>query len=83
MVVWGISSTREGQETLTTFADQYGITYPILVDEDGSVHARYAQELAFTTAAYPQDWIIGVDGTVIYMSNSFELDGMLTAIDGE
>ena len=83
VVVWGISSTREGAQALTTFAEQHGITYPILEDTDGSVHDQYAQELAFVTAAYPQDWVIGVDGTVVYMNNSFELEGMVTAIEGE
>ena len=83
VIVWGISSTREGTDVLSTFAEQHGVTFPILVDTDGSVHDQYAQELAFTTAAYPQDWVIGTDGVVVYMNNGFELQGMITAIEGE
>ena len=31
---------------------------------------------AFPTAAYPQDWIVGPDGTILYVNNGFEPDEM-------
>lgn len=82
MVVWGIAS-MEPAETVATFVEQYGITFPVLLDEDGSVNATYAQVMAFPSAAYPQDWVIGTDGTVVYMNNGFEPDAMITAIENE
>ena len=81
MTVWGIASA-DSERDLQTFADQYGITFPILIDDQG-VHNQYAQETPFPTAAYPQDWVIGTDGTIIYMNNGFELDAMLSAIDSQ
>ena len=63
--------------------DQYGLSYPILLDTDGSVKQEYQQVLAFPSAAYPQDWIIGNEGEVIYMNNHFELDAMVQAIESQ
>lgn len=81
MTVWGIASA-DSESDLQTFADQYGITFPILIDDQG-VHNQYAQQTPFPTAAYPQDWVIGTDGIIIYMNNGFELDAMLSAIDSQ
>jgi hypothetical protein len=39
--------------------------------------------MAFPSAAFPQDWVIGTDGTIVYGNNGFELDAMITAIEGE
>jgi hypothetical protein len=33
-------------------------------------------ELAFPSAAFPQDWIVGPDGRIIYENNGFEPDEM-------
>jgi hypothetical protein len=53
------------------------------MDNDGSVNARYHQDSAFPSAAYPQDWVIGSDGTIVYVNNGFELDAMVTAIEDD
>lgn len=80
-MVWGIASA-DSEGDLRTFVAQYGITFPILVDNQG-VHQQYAQQTPFPTAAYPQDWVIGADGTVVYLNNGFELEAMLSAIASE
>lgn len=80
--VWGIAS-REHREVVQLFADQYGITFPILLDQNGQVNAAYRQNPAFPSAAYPQDWIIGTDGRIAYVNNGFELDAMETVLDNE
>lgn len=82
VVVWGIAS-RESDEAVRAFVERLGITFPVLLDRDGNVNREYALEMAFPTAAYPQDWVIGTDGTIVYGSNSFELDAIEAAIDGE
>jgi peroxiredoxin len=82
VVVWGIAS-GETQGALEDFRDQMGLTYPILMDTDGSVNEMYAQYFAFESAAYPQDWVIGTDGVIIYRNNGFELDAMITAIESQ
>jgi len=81
-MVLGIAS-HEPVDTLTEFRDRFGITFPILMDTDGSVNGQYAQEMAFPSAAYPQDWVVGTDGVVVYANNGFELDAMVNAIENE
>lgn len=80
--VWGITS-QEDASVVQTFVDQYGMTFPVLLDADGSVGRDYRQDPAFPSAAYPQDWVIGTDGRVAYVNNGFELDAMQTAIENE
>ncbi len=82
LVVWGVAS-RENEETLRRFRDAYGVTFPILVDADGSVGEVYRQLSAFPSAAYPQDWIIGTDGQVAYLNNGFELEAMTAVVERE
>ena len=82
VVVWGIASS-EVDEVVARFADTLGLTFPILLDRDGSINERYAQQQAFPSAAYPQDWVIGTDGVVVYSNNAFDLDAMRAAIEAE
>ena len=80
MRVWGIAS-EDNRETLLNFANTFGLSFPILEDPGGSVHAQYEMNQAFPTAAYPQDWIIGPDGTILYVNNGFEPDEMRFVIE--
>ena len=71
--MWGVGS-EDSRETLINFATSFGLSFPILEDPEGSVHAKYDMNQAFPTAAYPQDWIVGPDGTILYVNNGFEPD---------
>ena len=79
MQVWGIVS-RESTSTVEQFANHYGLTFPILRDKAGSIHNKYDQEMAFPSAAYPQDWVVDTKGKIIYINNGYELDSMLDSI---
>ncbi|MFT4979606.1 MAG: peroxiredoxin [Myxococcota bacterium] len=68
---------------VSRYVDALGLSFPILLDEDGSINQAYAQQMAFPTAAYPQDWVIGTDGVVVYANNRFELTELVTAIERE
>lgn len=81
MRVWGIASNEE-EQTVTSYVEQPGLSYPILLDEDGSVNQAYQQAGAFPTAAYPQDWIVNGEGVIVYVSNAFDLAAM-EAVLGE
>jgi len=81
-VVWGVA-TEEDEALLREYAGAFGLTYPILVDADGSVVETYFQHFAFASAAYPQDWIVGTDGDIVYVNNGFELDAMVAVIESE
>ncbi len=68
---------------MQSFVDQMGLTYPILMDEDGSVSEDYDIVLAVPSAAYPRDWVVGTDGIIIYANNGFEADEMAAALERE
>jgi len=80
--VWAIASGEEA-DTVQGYVDVLGPTFPVLMDTNGKVHEEYSQSSAFPSAAYPQDWVIGTDGKVVYVNNSFEVDAVVTAIDNE
>ena len=80
--MWAIA-TREDAETVRAWADAFDITLPILLDGDGSVTAQYAQTMAFPTAVYPQEWVIGTDGIIEYYANEFEYEALEEVVDGE
>jgi len=78
--VWGIAS-RDNEATLRQFRDSLGITFPILFDETGEVHAQWLQEVAFPSAAFPQDWLIDPNGLVAYANNTYEPDEIQTLLN--
>lgn len=80
MRVWGIAS-RDNEATLRQFRDSLGITFPILFDETGEVHAQWLQEVAFPSAAFPQDWLIDPNGLVAYANNTYEPDEIQTLLN--
>ena len=82
MVVYGIASDDEPEEA-QTFVEALGLTYPILIDEGGVVHSEYSMLSAFSTAAFPQDWVVGTDGRIVYANNTFEPDEMRAIIERE
>jgi peroxiredoxin len=64
------------------FTEQYGLTFPVLWDSDGAVIEAYGQQSAQGTA-YPQEWIIGVDGTVKYVANYYDAERLVEVIEAE
>jgi peroxiredoxin len=78
--VWGISSS-DNPTDLAAFVEELGLSYPILHDIDGSAHENWLMETAFPSAAFPQDWIVGPDGTVVYGNNAYEPDEMTHILD--
>ena len=81
-MVFGIGS-EDSQTALLNFRNSFGLTYPILYDSNGQVHAQYNLQSAFPTAAYPQDWIVGVDGTIQYVNNAYDPAAMTAVIEAE
>ena len=65
------------------FREDRGVTFPILFDEDGSVHADYSMQSDFLGTLYPQDWIVGVDQRIAYTDNVYEPAAMVAVIEEE
>jgi peroxiredoxin len=80
--VWGIGS-EDGRDVLETFAEQMGITFPVLFDDGAVVQQDYNPGQNTTNSVYPQDWIIGVDGTVVYVSTSYNPEEMIEILEAE
>ena len=82
MQVWGIGS-EDGRDVLEIFAEQMGITFPVLFDDGAVVQQDYNPGQNTTNSVYPQDWIIGVDGTVVYVSTSYNPEEMIEILEAE
>lgn len=80
--MWGIGP-QDGLSNLQIFQEQMGVTYPILYDDGGMAHADYNAGAKSTNSVYPQDWIIGVDGTVLYVNTAYEPNEMIAVIEAE
>ncbi len=80
--MWGIAS-QESPEILQAFADELGLTYPILHDEDGSVLQRYRIERETFSTAFPHDWVVGTDGLLVYGSNRYEPAELIATVEHE
>ena len=82
VVVWGIGS-EDPLASLQAFTEQMGVTFPVLFDGGGQVHAQYDIGPRATNPIHPQDWIVGVDGTLVYVNNTYEPSGMIAGIEAE
>ncbi len=79
VVVWGMVN-QEPEDVVESYADALGLTYPILLDEDGEVSRLYDQQFAFPTGAFPKDYVIDVDGRVIYANNEPDVEAIEAAV---
>ena len=76
----GIAS-RESAATVQQYRDSLGLDFPILLDTDGSVFNAYAQTTDSQSVLYPQDWIIGPDGHVAWLSSHYLPDELVRVVD--
>ena len=58
------------------------LNLPVLVD-DGTVSRQYPLQTAFPSAAYPRQFVVGVDGKVVYVNNRYEADSLSAVLDAE
>lgn len=80
--MWAIAS-NEPDEQVQRWVDAFDITLPVLLDADGSVKALYETTMAFPTGAYPQEFLIDADGTIVYYANELEHDALVSVIEAE
>ncbi len=77
-MVWAVSA--EDADTLTSFRDSLGLSYPVLVDDQG-VHETWSQISSVMAAAYPQQWIVGTDGKIAYVAAEYTPDAVTAVLD--
>lgn len=78
--MWEIASS-EPPDQVVRFAEQVGLEMPVLLDQTGEVYAAYVAEGELNAAPYPQEWLIGADGTVRYYANELDVPALTAAID--
>ena len=80
--VWGVAPD-DPFNTLVGFASEMGLSFPILFDDEGLVHDAYNAGAKTTNSIYPQDWIIGGDGAVLYVNTAYDPDQMIAVLEAE
>lgn len=80
--MWAIAS-REPEATVQAFVDHYAIDLPVLLDAGGAVLDAYAMQAAFDQTVYPQKWLIGADGDIVYANNGYVPEDLVAAIERE
>ncbi len=68
---------NDPENTVREFAEQFGITFPLLLD--GAEYALYSQPDA--QSPFPLDYIVDRDGKVAYYSTEYNPDVMRAIID--
>jgi peroxiredoxin len=71
---------RDTADLARDFADEYGITYPLLRDPDG------ASLVALGVGTFPMTYLVGGDGTILQQHagevTAAQLDRMLAPLSG-
>ncbi len=73
---------REDKKKVEAFADRIGITYPLTMDEDGSIFSLFTSEGAGVT----RNIVLDRDGKIIFLTRLFdekEFDQMIDVIKKE
>lgn len=55
-----LTNMDKGMDEITSFADDYGLTFPILLDEDGAIGTEYQAH------AIPTSYVIDPDGVIAH-----------------
>ncbi len=63
-MVWAIGS-QDSYDNLGLFAEQMGLTYPVLFDDGGAAHADYNPGKPPPNSIYREDWFVGVHGKIV------------------
>ena len=71
-----------GEASIGEFAEALDLEMTVLVD-NGNASDNYPLDQAFPSAAYPRQFVVGVDGTVVYVNNRYEYDSLSAVLDQE
>ncbi len=82
-MVWAIASEERSIDDVVAFAEALDLTLPVLYDEGGVVHAEYVTQSEVPSAAYPEEWIVGTDGVIVYHAANYDHDAVIDVIEAE
>ncbi len=81
--MWALASEENNEDAAIDFADALDLTMPVLYDEGGEVHADYVTLSEVPSAAYPEEWIVGTDGTIVYHAALYDYSAVTDVIESE
>ncbi len=73
--------TQDPAEAIFGLAKQLGLTFPVLHDTNNAVFQLYFKPLQFGSSSFPQDVLVGADGTIIWASTSYIPGEMQAAVE--
>ena len=79
--MWAL--TNDNPFAVTSTWQAYDLTFDVLYDPDDDVKIQYIMDPAFSGTTYPQHWLIGSDGRIVYASNTYDPDQLATLIERE
>ncbi len=68
----------EDLNTIQQFIESFGITYPVILDTDGSVWVTYKIQ---SISPFPLDCIIDQNGIIHYLNSEYDPQVMLSVVD--
>ncbi len=80
-MVWAIASEERTEEDAFYFAEALDLTMPVLYDEDGVVHEDWVTYSEVPAAAYPEEWIVGTVGFIVYQEGIYDYDAVVEVIE--
>ena len=86
LLAWSLSSSVIGTEdpdNLAGYVEGLGLTMPILLDASTTVYDDYRIESEEGFAPYPREYIIGRDGTLLYLAADIDVPAMQAILDAE
>lgn len=81
--VWAIASADARQSDVEYFVEALDIDMPVFYDEGGVVQDDYITLASVPAGAYPQEWIIGTDGTVVYHWSQYDHDAIVDVLESQ
>ena len=72
IVFIGVATAGESPQVLETFAQNYGITFPIWIDRSMN-YARMGSD------AFPLEVVIGADDVVVFLEPAYDVPGAVAA----
>jgi hypothetical protein len=78
VMVFGINRL-EDPETVRNWVEQFGVTFPVLLDTTAQVYIDYL--ITGCSTPFPRDFIIDQSGVVQYLACEYEPEAMIAVID--
>lgn len=74
-------NVEESADEAYTFAENSGVTSPVLLDSDGSTYRDYDTSRLPAYAPFPLHVVVDADGTIRYLARQYDSQALFEALD--